>query len=375
MKLLKIIGIIVLCLVTLIGAFILFIKYRINNVKDNKQLESSIEKKVIDYIDKGNSYAIVVGVYKNNKSYIKGFGTTQQGKAIPPNDSTIFELASTSKLFTTSVLQLLVESGELTLNDKIQLHLKDKVTVAKSAENTTLLHLATHLSGFPSLPNSFLQKMQDERNPYKDLKTQDIYDYLKTCNEKTTDGTFEYSNFGMGLLGHILELKTNIPYEELIKKQLLNKLGMKNTFVTIDSINKKNIVQGYNELGKPSPIWEDKVLTGAGSFLSNANDMLKFIKANLKTDETLISKALIQTHTQQLNGDTGLGWMMPSSEDNLIGNKDIVWHNGMAGGYTSYLSIDKKNNYGIIILSNKAIDVTELGVKLTRLVRTQSWEK
>lgn len=278
MKALKIIGIILFILIVIIGAIVFYIKYKLEHAKDNKQLETNIEKQISDYIAKGNSQAIVIGVYKNDKTYIKGFGYINKEKTIQPNDSTIFELASTSKLFTTSVLQLLAENNQLQLEDNIQLYLKEKVTLPNSAENTTLLHLATHSSGFPSLPNSFLQKMQDENNPYKDLKTQDIYDYLKTCDGKNKDGTFEYSNFGMGLLGHLLELKTNIPYEELIKQQLLHKLDMNNTFVTIDSIHKKYIVQGYDEMDNPAPIWEDHVLTGAGSFLSNASDMIKFIK-------------------------------------------------------------------------------------------------
>ena len=116
-------------------------------------------------------------------------------------------------------------------------------------------------------------------------------------------------------------------------------------------------------------------MTGAASFLSNASDMIKFIKANLKENETSISTSLIHTHKRQLNGETGLGWILPSGADKLLGNKDIVWHNGMAGVYASFLAIDKTNGYGIIILSNKAIDVTTFGMKMVRTIRTQSWQK
>lgn len=103
--------------------------------------------------------------------------------------------------------------------------------------------------------------------------------------------------------------------------------------------------------------------------------MIQFIKANLNEDQTVISKSLIKTHKRQLNGETGLGCILPSGADKLLGNKDIVWHNGMAGGYSSFLAIDKTNGYGIIILSNKAIDVTTLGIKMVRTVRTQSWKE
>jgi serine-type D-Ala-D-Ala carboxypeptidase/endopeptidase len=375
MKAIKIIGIVILIITAIVLVLYFYIKFKSNNVVDNKNLEASIDKQANLYIQNGNSFGLVVGIVKNGKTFIKGYGTINKEKQILPDSLSIFELASTSKLFTTSTLQLLADEGQLKLDDKIQTIVNDKVKISSLGQNTTLLHLATHLSGFPSLPNSFIAKMKDETNPYKDLVTQDIYDYLKTCEGKQPEGNFEYSNFGMGLLGHLLELKSNTKYEKLVIQKLLDPLQMKNTFVTVDSVNKKRIVQGYDEKGNLSPIWIDNVLTGAGSFLSNASDMVNFIKANLKEDETSISKSLIHTHKRQLNGETGLGWILPSSADKLLGNKHIVWHNGMAGGYSSFLAIDKTNGYGVIILSNKAIDASTFGMKMLRTIRTQSWKE
>ncbi len=173
----------------------------------------------------------------------------------------------------------------------------------------------------------------------------------------------------------ILELKTKQKYEQLVKSKLLAPLQMTNTFVTIDSLNGQKIIQGYDEQGVKAPIWEDYVLTGAGSFLSNGTDMIKFIKANLTENETTISRSLLKTHLQQLGGENGLGWILASATYRLLGNINIVWHNGMAGGYTSFLVIDKANNFGLVVLSNKAIDVTKLGMKLTIAIRTQSWKE
>lgn len=375
MNAIKIIGIITLIITLIIFGIYFYIRYKSNNIVDTKDLETLIDKDAEQFVKNGSSIGIVIGIVKNSKTLIKGYGSTQKDTINIPDSLSVFELASTSKLFTTSTFQLLVDEGLFKLDDKIQTILTDKVIVSSLCEDLTLLHLATHLSGFPSLPNSFLSKMTDETNPYKDLKTKDIYEYLKNCDGKRPVGKYEYSNFGMGLLGHLLELKSNMQYENLVKQKLLKPLQMNNSFITVDSNNKKYIVQGYDENGNPAPIWIDNVLTGAGSFLSNASDMIKFIKANLNEQESVISKSLIETHKRQLNGETGLGWHLPASIDRLIGNKEIVWHNGMAGGYASFLAIDKTNNYGIIILSNKAIDVTTFGMKMVRTIRTQSWKE
>ena len=375
MKAIKIIGIIILIIAILFIGLLIYIKIKNSNIEDKKDLETSIDKLSNNFISKGKSYCLVVGVIKNGKVLLKYYGTIERGKSILPDSLTTFELASTSKLFTTSTLQLLVDNNEVELNEKIQKILMPKVKLPKIAENTTVQHLATHISGFPLLPESFMNKMTDETNPYEILKMQDMYDYLKTCDEKKKEGDFEYSNFGMGLLGHILELKTNVKYEKLVKEKLLQPIGMNNTFITLDSVNKTNIVQGYDPEGNKAPIWTDNVLTGAGSFLSNGNDMIKFLKANLNSNATVISKSLIKTQENKLNGIKGLGWIQPQSPEKLIGLSNIVWHNGMAGGYSSFIAVDRTNNFGFFVLSNKAINPTQLGFKLVMNLKTQSWKK
>ena len=373
MKALKIIGIVVLVIVAIVGALVLYARYRINHPKDGGDLEALLDKKGERFYVNDRGYCLVLGVYKDGRSFIKGYGTVQKGQHILPDSNSTFELASTSKLFTTTLLQILCDRGVVRLDDKIADLLRDKVTLPPAAANTTLRQLATHTSGFPSLPQAMMEKMKDERNPYKDLKTQDLYDYLKTCADKKSEGNFEYSNFGMGLLGHILALKAGMSYEQAVKQEVLQPLGMNHTFVTVDS-SARNIVQGYDEAGKPAPVWTDTVLTGAGSFLSNAADMLLFIRANVDRHNPMYA-TLAKTHVPQSGGKTGLGWIMPDGFDKFAGNKAVVWHNGMAGGYASYIGIDTVSGNGVVVLSNKAVDVTSEGQLLMRAVNTQSWKK
>ncbi len=369
--------IVIALLVILVGIIILFVyaKYRLNNIKNRKNLQGHVDTAAEKLIQSGVAYGLVLGIYKGGKTYVKGYGTIKKDERLQPNNTTIMELASTSKLFTSCVLQILCDEGTLNLDEKIYDLLKNKVELPPIARKTTLRQLATHTSGFPALPESFILKMTDENNPYKNLSTQDLYDYLKDCVGKKSEGKFEYSNFGMGLLGHIMELKTNKKFEDLVKEKLLSKLQMNNTFITPDSKQQPKIAQGYNEAGAPNPIWEDHVLTGAGSFMSDATDMIAFIRANLGAHHSPVSASLLKTHTQQTNRATGLGWMLPSSIDKFIGNKHILWHNGIAGGYASFIAIDKQAQCGIIVLSNTAKDITLFGMKMIRIVHTQSWKE
>ena len=112
-------------------------------------------------------------------------------------------------------------------------------------------------------------------------------------------------------------------------------------------------------------MWTFSSLAGAGAFNSNAEDMMKFIQANIENG-SILSQTLKKMHEPKFGGDTGVGWMQPTFLDRFFGNKTVVWHNGMVGGYASYVSIDTKTKTGIVIFSNKAVDVTMLGMMLTR---------
>lgn len=375
MKILKIIGIVLVIILIIFILLLTYAKYRLDNIKDQGDLAKLVDIEANKFINDGNVNGLVIGIVKHGQVYLKGYGTIKKGENISPDGTTIFELASTSKLFTTSVLQILSDNNLINLDESIQEILKDKITLPQIAQNTNLRNLATHTAGFPALPNSFLIKMTDTTNPYKDLVTQDIYDYLIQCEGKRAEGEFVYSNFGMGLLGHLLEIKTGKNYEKLVKEILLTPLEMNNTFITSDSLQQYSIAQGYNEYDQPTPIWIDHVLTGAGSFLSNGEDMIKFIKANLNEDYAILSNSLVKSQKKVNNLKNGLGWLYPDFFDKFMGEKNIVWHNGMAGGYSSYIAIDRINNFGIIVLSNKSFDVTTLGMTLARYTRTQSWKK
>lgn len=357
----------ILFVVILVGsiAFLAIRYYQNRNIKDTHTLEKIIEKAGAKYIDKDGSVGLVIGVVKDDKIFIKGFGKESKNGDKIPDGKTLFELASIGKTFTASAAQIFVDRGEISWDDKIDKYLSGKVEICEQIKDVTLRHLATHTLGLASFPKSFFPKIKDELNPYKHLTTQGLYDYLGSCEENTEIGKYAYSNLGMGLLGHILELQTKKTYEAIIKEEIVEKLGMENTTITLNEDQTNILAQGYNENGKPNPVWEDRVLTGAGSFISNAEDVCKFIKANFDAKRSEISESLVKTHEKLFNGKTGLGWHHNSRFWNFItGEEGVIWHNGASGGYRSFIAVNKNAKSGVIILSNSTNDVTVLGTKL-----------
>lgn len=372
--------VIVLALIVIaaaVGAF--YLKYRLGQTPDNNNLEAAIDSEVKKLTRKNVSYGLVLAVFKDGATFIKGYGAISKENNTVPGASTVFQIASLSKLFTASLLQILCDDAVLRMDATLGELMGDSFALSPAAQQVTLRQLATHTSGFPSIPKSLGLKASelagDEdlmQNPYSHLGPEYIFDYLKTTQDKSAPGRFAYSNFGMGLLGHVLALVTEKDFESLASQKLLARLGMKNTAITLTDEMKAHLAQGYSASGDPTPMWTFSALGGAGAFNSTAEDMMRFVRANIE-DDSMLSKTLKKMHEPQFGGKTGIGWIQPTFLDKLFGNQLIVWHNGMVAGYASYLSIDTKAKTGIVILSSRAVDVTMLGMMLSRQARTQSW--
>jgi len=374
MLILKIVGFIIGSILLLLVGIYCLASFRLSRVKDSFNLEERIDKQVADIIKKEQLKGLVIGVFKKGEFYIKGGGLTKEGGEIP-NGKTLFEIGSIGKLFCASALQLGVAKGDFDWQDSIAVYLNSDDLMVAPTCGAKLVHLATHTSGFPRIPQLLMDQVKNMENPYMDMSIEDVYKYLSTCSENKPVGKYEYSNFGMGLLGHIQELKYGKNYEQIIKERICQPLQMKDTTITLKSDQQNNTAQPHDEKGKPTPIWKDKVLTGAGSFLSTVEDMLKFIQANLDQEHHAISPQLIACQQPQLKGEMGLGWHFGNSwMDKLMRVNGYLWHNGGTGGSCSFLAIDPTHQIGLVMFSNSAKDITSSGMWLMLLLQKHSFK-
>ena len=354
-------------------------RLRLRRTTDRGNLERSVDQEVAKLVAHDPAVAVAVGIYSAQRSVVRGYGSVLPGAAQPPDGGTIFQIASVSKLFTASLLQVLCNEGTVALDATLDALLGHRWPLAPQVGSVTLRQLVTHTSGFPSVPKSLEAEARSAAagrdfmsDPYSHLGRESVFRYLSTAPDKAAAGRFVYSNFGMGLLGHVLEDVTGQAYEALVVRKVLAPLGMHDTRIELTAEMAARLAAGHDAKGQPAGLWHFKALAGAGGFASNAQDMLKFVAASL-TPGTPAASAFEAMRLPQVGGQTGLGWMQPGWVDRFFGNDGVVWHNGMVGGYASYLSIDLRTGTGTVVLVNKSVDITLLGVVLTRLVRTQSW--
>ncbi len=275
----------------------------------------------------------------------------------------VFEIGSITKVFTASVLSDMVARREVKLDDPVANYLPRAVHMPVRGRPISLLDLATQVSGLPRLPDNLAPR--DPSNPYADYSVRQLYEFLSRYQLPRDPGaSYEYSNLGMGLLGHALALRARMSYEQLVARRLLTPLGMRETAITLTPPLRARLAPGHDEAGKVVPNWDLPTLAGAGALRSTASDMLAFLAANVDTSATPIGRALRQTHdprqaTDNPNLKVGLAWHILSRP---IGN--IVWHNGGTGGYRTFIGFDPVRRIGVVVLSNFNRSVDDLGYHL-----------
>src|SRR5690606_4401810 len=134
---------------------------------------------------------------------------------------------------------------------------------------------------------------------------------------------------------------------ELLQKKVFDKYKMKNSFVNSQKLNDK-LVKGQNPNGEITSNWDWDVLLGAGGILSTTEDLAKFAEAEFNPKNKEL--ALTRTPTFDINEKMkiGLGWHLLKSES----EKNLVWHNGGTGGYSSSMTLNTDDKTAVIILSN-----------------------
>jgi CubicO group peptidase (beta-lactamase class C family) len=250
------------------------------------------------------------------------------------------------------------------LDDPLQNHIPKSVKAPmKDGKPITLEHLATHTSGLPRLPNNMRPK--DPRNPYADYTPKQMAAFLSSHELRRVPGEYEYSNYGMGLLGHVLARKQGTTYEKLLIDRIAKPLGMSDTCISLNDEQRKRLAPPYDSSLTPDKNWDIPALAGAGAIRSTVDDLLKFLKAGIAGDQEPVAKALRMAfekrHTMDDGMAIGLAWHI--ARDGIT-----RWHNGMTGGYASWVSIVPSMKAGVVVLSNTASGkVDQLGEQLTRV--------
>ncbi|HXD33304.1 MAG TPA: serine hydrolase [Pyrinomonadaceae bacterium] len=287
-------------------------------------------------------------VAENNKViFKKGYGLANMEWNIPNEPDTKFRLGSITKQFTATAILQLAEQGKIKLDGKLSDYLPDyrKDTGGK----ITIHNLLTHTSGVPNYTAQpgFFQGVS--RNPY--AVTEFVQKYASGDLEFEPGSKFNYSNSGYFLLGAIIEKVTGKPYEQVLKENIFDPIGMKNTgYDHYDQVINKRAA-GYIKTPKGyqnSPYLDMSIPYAAGSLYSTVEDLYLWDQA-LNDDKILSAKSKASMFTPNLS-NYGYGFVMVNAT--LGPNKlaaPTIQHNGGINGFNTTL-VRLPGDKGLIVL-------------------------
>jgi CubicO group peptidase (beta-lactamase class C family) len=323
-------------------------------VSSDEQLRKTVEDSTADYRSRRPFAALSVGIIQNGQRHTFGFGHTGEGDAKRPTDSrTLFEVGSISKVFTSLSLAVMVDRGDVKLDDPLSKLLPDW-KLSEDAGRITLHELSTHTSGLPRLPLAMaFDALWHNDNPYVAFDERRLEHFLTTWKAPEPKN-FMYSNLGAGLLGTALHHKAraNFSYESLIQTTIAQPLKLTDTTVVLSEDQQSRYAHGLTVKGKPVASWDFVSLAGAGAIRSTADDLLTFLEYQITPESSPLAGAIKLTQTTRKktkNGEIGLAWLVVEKD-----GRTAFFHNGATGGYTAFIGFEPAGKNGVVLLSNTA---------------------
>ncbi len=321
------------------------------------------------------SFGLVVDgqlMYKNS------YGYTDIEKKIPATTTSLFRIASMSKSFTCMAILKLRDEGKLNLDDPAYLYipeLKNLKYPTADAPLITIRHLMTHGAGFP------------EDNPWGDRQLadtdKDLMDFIgKQITFSNPPGiAFEYSNLGFALQGKIISKVSGMRYQDYIKKNIFEPLGMKTATYEYGEVAADKLAHGYRWLNEK---WNEEALLhdtkdgswGAmGAMISSIDEFANYMSFQLSAwppnnakDDGPIKRSSVREmhHPWRWNGFNpaftfpdgrvcavtaaycyGLGWLKDCD------GKTYISHSGGLPGFGSQWRIMPDYGIGVVAFANR----------------------
>ncbi len=307
----------------------------------------------------------VMAIEDGKVVFEQAYGLADVEGKVPCSPATNFRIASVSKQFTATAVMLLVDRGQLSLDDPLTKFFPGFPDYGKQI---TVRHLLVHTSGLPDYEKLIPAgtKMQ--------LGDLDVLHLLMDTKEPlfAPGAKFQYSNSGYTLLGLIVEAVSQKPFHEFLASDVFKPIGMDSSVMYQRGLNSvANRAFGHE---KKDGQWvrSDQSLTSAvrgdGGVYTSLRDYQKWLRSI--DEKSLLSKASYeamfapQALTDRHGAHYGYGWFIDEYRGELR-----IHHNGETHGFRACVQRFPKRDAAIFFQLNGEIvgeseKLTEIGEKL-----------
>lgn len=330
-----------------------------------------LDEFIIQEMDNEQLPGLSAVIVKEDKIvWMNSYGFADIENMIPAADTSVYLLASISKLFTGTAVMQLAENNLINLDDGINNYLPWTLQIPGfQSDELTYRQLMTHTS---SIQDNYavMENYYDYPDPTISLEDCMARYFSTTGMDYSANDNFlamapgtayEYSNIATALNGYLVELVSEMPFDQYCKENIFEKLCMLKTSWFFRDFDSTHVVRPYqyqagNYVPYPNYGFADYP---SGQLRSNVSDMANFMIAFINeghfgTDSILSAASINQMLTLQvpdLDAYQGLNWYQEELYHN--NGSTLVWgHNGGELGVTTNLYIDIDNKIGICVLAN-----------------------
>lgn len=316
------------------------------------QIDAAIAK-IQSVTASGEVSAAALFVEQGSTRIAKGFGKAR-------SENEVFLLASITKPMTAAGVMVLVERGQIRLEDPVKKYIPEFTGGDRDA--VTLRMLLTHTSGLPDmLPEN--EALRKKHAPLKDF----VAGTCKTPLLFRPGTQCKYQSMGILLASEIAERVTRMPFREFLRKEIYAPLGMKATSLglggrRIPDLAQCQVPNPNDDWNWNTPYWRDLGAPWGGAHASAA-DVAAFLKYFLapsgKPLSAATARSMIVNHNQGLNKPWGIGFMIDPGTYGKGCSAKTYGHYGSTG---TVCWADPEKNLTCVLLTTKPADQSRAGL-------------
>ncbi|MBS3772006.1 MAG: beta-lactamase family protein [Bacteroidales bacterium] len=322
-------------------------------------IENSIVGEMKDANVPGTAIAII---NKNQIAYENHFGFANSQTKTELTDSTIYQIASVTKIFAALTLLTELEKAGLSPHDSVGNVIQG---LSPGLSSITFHQLLTHTSGMI------------DYHPKKTEYTTTIFDFFKQNGDNVLFAkpgeVFSYSNTGYALIGLLIKQLSGKSYPEAVHEAVIKPLNLQNTtFNFFDVACKSFSVGHYYDYKKKAAIpaisrFDIPLKQAAGGIFSNLKDLerlaLCLMNGGILDQEKIFKEDVIQemSHPHAKNYTTSANYYgFMNYPNNAYGYGIFTFDygdlnffgNGGSGTQMSYFIYEPKEQFAMIVISN-----------------------
>ncbi len=335
-----------------------------------RSLTAVVKKAMARFDVPGTSIAL----WHDGREHFASYGVTNIEFPLDVDEHTLFQIGSTTKTITGTIVMRLVEEGLLDLEDPVRKHLpKFRLSDERAAKQVRIKHLVTHLGGWKG-------DVFDDTGRGADALARIVRRLAGKPQLTPVESVWAYNNAGFYVLGRIIEVVRKKPYEEVVAEEILEPLGMTKSFFFAEDIVTHKAALGHihSEVGLriTRPWGLKRAVNPCGGLTSTAVDQLRYARFHLGHDlgpeavKILPRRAIKQMQRPRHKvgssiDDVGITWLLET-----ISGTRTVRHGGSINGQMSAFMLVPKHDFAITVLTN-----AHLGYRLHDVVTTWALDK